>query len=150
MPEHAPYVDPNFGTSTWDDACGDWQFPVVFQSGRKAEGSIRPEDNRLHLSSPELEESRACVRWVQGNEPALKQYVADTMYSTMLDWHDPDWGPPLTKDEFRDKVALVGVQVLEDHRAFLVFSDAECFGGHAIVFSVGVDGKLDEEPNLWG
>ena len=150
VPEHAPYVDPHFGASTWDDALGDWLFRVAFSSGRSAEGSIRPEDNSLHLSSPELEESRACVRWVQANEATLKQYVADKMYAGMLDWHDPEWGPPLTKDEFRDKLALVGVNVLEDHRAFLVFSDAGCFGGHAIVFSVGADGKLDEEPNLWG
>ena len=150
VPEHSPYVDAYFGASVWDDARGDWLLTVAFPSGRTAEGSIRPEDNRLHLSSPELEESRSCVRWVQANESVLNQYVADKMYAGMLDWHDPEWGPALTQDEFRDKLALVGVQVLEDHRASLIFSDAGCFGGHAIVFSVGADGKLDEEPNLWG
>jgi len=149
LPEHEPYTDPNFGTATWDDARGDWLFTLVFPSGRTAEGSVRPEDNSLHLSSPELEESRACVRWVQANEPALRQYVADKMYELMLDWHDPEWGPPLSKDAFRDKVALVGVQVLEGHSALLVFSDAACFGGHAIVFSAKADGRLDE-PALWG
>jgi hypothetical protein len=72
------------------------------------------------------------------------------MYAGMLDWHDPEWGPPLTKEEFRDKLALLGVNVLEDHRASFVFSDAECFGGHAIVFSVGAEGRLDEQLDLWG
>jgi hypothetical protein len=150
LPEHQPYTDADFGTATWDDPRGDWQFTVTFPCGRTAEGSIRPEDNRLHLSAPELEESRACVRWVQANEPALRQYVADKMYQLMLDWHDPEWGPPLSKEEFRDKIKLVGVMVLEDHRAALNFSDAECFGGHAITFSVGADGKMEEEPYLWG
>jgi hypothetical protein len=102
------------------------------------------------LSSPELQASRACVRWVQANEPALRKYVADQMYQLMLDWHDPEWGSPLTKEQFRDTIELVGVMVLEDYRACLNFSDAECFGGHAITFSVGADGKLDEEPYLWG
>lgn len=150
MPEHAPYTDPSFGVATWDEAAGNWQFTVVFPSGRIAKGSIRPEDDSHHLSSPELEESRACTRWVQANELALRQYVADNMYEMMLDWHDPDWGAPLTKDLFRDKIELVGVSVLEDHRAMLNFSDAKCFGGHCITFSVGADGKLDEEPYIWG
>jgi len=150
LPEHEPHSDPDFGTATWDDAHGEWRLTVVFPSGREAEGSITPEDKSLHLSAPALDESRACVRWVQANELALKQYLADKMYEGMLDWHDPEWGPPLTKDEFRDNLALRGVNVLEDHRAFLVFSDAECFGGHALVFSVGADGRMDEEPNMWG
>lgn len=150
MPEHQPYTDPAFGMSTWDDANGDWLFTLVFSSGKTASGSVRPEDRHLHLSSPEMKESRACIRWVQSNEPALKQYVADMMYAVAIDWHDPEWGPEPTKDEFRDKLALVGVQVLEDHRAFLVFNDADFFGGHAIVFSVGADGRLDEEPYLSG
>ena len=150
MPKHEPYNDPSFGTATWDDARGDWLFTLVLPSGRSVEGSVRPEDNGLHLSSPELEESRSCVRWVQANEPALRQYVADKMYQLMLDWHDPEWGPALTKEEFRDKIALVGVLVLEDHRASLNFNDAECFGGHAITFSVGADGRLEDEPYLWG
>ncbi|WP_020470155.1 DUF2262 domain-containing protein [Zavarzinella formosa] len=151
MPEHEPFADPNVGTVRWDSDRGDWLFIVTFPSGRTAEGSVRPEDNSLHLSSPEMEESRACIHWVQSNEPALRQYVADKMYRLYLDsWHDPEHGPALTQEEFRDKLSLVGVQVLEDHRAFLVFSDAECFGGHAIVFSVGADGILDEEPDLWG
>ena len=150
MPKHEPYTDPNFGVAIWDDAHDYWLFTVAFPSGRSAEGSIRPEDSGLHLSSPELEESRACVRWVQSNEPFLRQYVAEQMYELMLDWHDPEWGPPLTKEEFRDKIELVGVMVLEDHRASLNFNDAECFGGHAITFEVGADGKLDSEPYLWG
>lgn len=150
MPEHAPYTDPNFGVATWDDSAGDWLFTVTFPSGRTAEGSIRPEDNTLHLSSPELKESRACVHWVQANEPTLRQYVADKMYQLMLDWHDPEWGSPLTHEEFYCKLVLLGVSVLEDHRASLQFSDAGCFGGHWITFSVGAGGKLDEEPNLWG
>jgi hypothetical protein len=73
------------------------------------------------------------------------------MYRLYLNnWHDPAYGPPLTQDEFRDNLAVVNVNVLEDHRAELQFSDAECFGGHWITFSVGADGKLDEEPYLWG
>lgn len=72
------------------------------------------------------------------------------MFELMLDWHDPEWGPALTKKEFRDKVALTGVLVLEDHRASVLYSDADCFGGHAITFSVGADGEFDEEPYLWG
>jgi hypothetical protein len=68
----------------------------------------------------------------------------------VLDWHNKEWGSPLSKDEFRDKIALTGVQVLDDHRAVLLFSDAECFGGHTITFSVGADGRLDEDPYLWG
>jgi hypothetical protein len=150
LPKHKPYADPVLGTATWNDTRGDWEFSLILPSGRSVEGSVRPEDDRLHLSSPELDQSRACVRWVRDNEPALRQYVADQMYELMLDWHDPEWGPALSQNEFRDKVALVGVQVLEDHRASLIFSDAECFGGHAITFSVGADGKLDEEPYLWG
>jgi hypothetical protein len=150
MPEHDPYTDPIFGTATWDAADGDWLFTLVLPSGQAVEGCVRPEDNRLHLSSPELEESRACVRWVLANELALRQYVADQMYGMMLDWHQPEWGPPLTKEEFRDKIELVGVSVLEDHRASLNFNDAECFGGHAITFSVGADGRLEEKPYLWG
>jgi hypothetical protein len=150
LPEHEPYTNPDFGRATWDDTRGEWVLTVAFPSGRTAEGSITPEDKTLHLSSPELEESRACVRWVRDNEPALRQYVAETMYELMLDWHHPEWGPALTKEEFRDKIALVAVQVLEDHRASLIFNDAECFGGHAITFSVGADGQLDEEPYLWG
>ena len=151
MPEHEPCTDPNLGTAAWDGDRSEWLFTVVFPSGRIAEGSVRPEDDSVHLSSPELEESRACLRWVQANEPVLRQYVAHRMHQLYYNnWHDPEYGPPLTQDEFRDKLALVGVQVSEDHRAFLVFSDAECFGGHAIVFSVGADGKLDEEPSLWG
>jgi hypothetical protein len=150
LPKHEPYVDPNFGTATWDDSQGDWLFTLAFPSGRTADGSIRPEDNSLHLSAPELEESRACVRWVQANELTLQQYVADTMCQLMLDWHDLEWGPPLTKDEFRDKLLLEGVCVLEDHRASLHFGDADCFGGHWITFAVGADGKLDETPFLWG
>lgn len=78
MPEHEPYTDANFGTATWDDAKGEWLITIVFPSGRTAEGSILPEDKRLHLSSPELEESRACVRWVQANELTLKQHVGGT------------------------------------------------------------------------
>jgi hypothetical protein len=81
---------------------------------------------------------------------ALKQYLADKMYAGMLDWHDPEWGPPLSKDEFRDKLAMLGVNVEEGHRAFLVFNDAECFGGHSFVFTVGADGQLDDEPDMWG
>lgn len=151
MPEHTPYVDPSFGMSEWDDARGDWMFTVAFPLGRSAEGSIRPEYDSLHLSSPELGESRACIHWVQANEPALRQYVVDKMYRLYLNnWHDPAYGPPLTLEEFRDKLALVNVNVMEDHRAELHFSDAECFGGHWITFSVGADGKLDEEPYLWG
>jgi hypothetical protein len=150
LPKHEPCTDPILGTATWDDGRGDWLFALVLPSGRTVDGSVRPEDNHLHLSSPGLEESRACVRWVRDNEPALRQYVADKMYELMLDWHDPERGTALTKQEFRDKIVLVGVQVLEDHRASLIFNDAGCFGGHAITFSVGADGKLDEEPYLWG
>jgi hypothetical protein len=150
LPEHQPYTDPNFGVATWDAKAGDWLFTVAFPSGRTADGSIRPMDDAFHLSAPELEESRACVRWVQAHEATLLRYVADKMYQLMLDWHDPDWGPPLTKEQFAEKLALVGVNVLEHHRASLQFSDAECFGGHWITFSVGADGKLDEEPYLWG
>src|SRR5947208_393490 len=117
LPEHQSYTDPILGTATWDDARGDWIFTVVLPSGRSVAASISPADDRVHLSSPELEESRSCIRWVRDNEVALQQYVADRMYELMLDWHDPEWGPALTKEEFRDKIALVGVQVLEDHRA---------------------------------
>jgi hypothetical protein len=105
LPEHEAYTDPDFGMATWDDARGDWLFTVAFSSGRTAEGSIRPKDNGLHLSALELEESRECVRWVAANEPALRQYVADKTYQLMLDWHDPESGPPLTKEEFRNKAA---------------------------------------------
>jgi hypothetical protein len=150
LPEHNPYTDPTLGTATWDDARGDWLFTLVLPSGQSVQGRIKPENNRLHLSSPKLEESRASVRWVRDNEPALRQYVADKLYQMMLDWHNPEWGPALTKEEFRDKIALIGVNVLEDHRALLNFNDAECFGGHVITFSVGADGRLDEEPYLWG
>jgi hypothetical protein len=150
LPEHKTYTDPTFGTATWDDVHGDWLFTLVLPSGRAVEGRVSPEDNRLHLSAPELEESRECVRWVRDNESALRQYVADKMYQMMLDWHNPEWGPPLTKEEFRDKIELVGVLVLEDQRAVVNFNDAECFGGHVITFSVGADGRYDEEPYLWG
>ncbi len=150
MPNHEPYEDPVLGTFTWDDTRGDWLFKLVLPTRQAAKGSLTPCDNRLHLSSPEFDESRRCLSWIRDNEPVLRGYVADTMYELMLDWHDPEWGPPLTKDEFRDKITLTGVVVLEDHRASLIFSDAECFGGHNITFSVGADGRLDEEPYLWG
>jgi hypothetical protein len=58
LPEHEPYTDPNFGTAIWDDASGDWRFTLVFPSGRRADGSVRPEDNHLHLSSPEFSYQR--------------------------------------------------------------------------------------------
>jgi hypothetical protein len=95
---HEPYTDARFGTATWDNARGDWLFSLIFPSGRTADGCVRPADNCLHLSSPELEASRACVRWVQANELTLKQYVADKLYAAMLDGHNPDWGSPLTKE----------------------------------------------------
>lgn len=151
MADHAPYTDPRFGIATWDAKAGDWRFAVVFPSGRTADGSIRPEDNSLHLSSPELDESRACIHWVQANEPELRLYVANKMYSLYENnWHNPEYGPLLSKEEFIEKLSLASIQVLEDHRASLQFSDAECFGGHWITFSVGADGNLDEEPYLWG
>ncbi len=150
VPTHEPYEDSVLGRAIWDEASGDWGFTLVVPSGLTIEGSIRPEDNALHLASPKLNDSRECVRWVRDHELALRQYVADQMYDMMLDWHNEEWGQPLSKDQFRDKITLVGVQVLEDHRASLIFSDAECFGGHAITFSVGADGKLNEEPYLWG
>jgi hypothetical protein len=149
-PEHEPYTDPTLGTATWNAARREWLFALVLPSGRAVNGSITPADDRLPLASPELEKSRACIRWVRDNEPALRQHVADKMYQLMLDWHDPEWGPALTKEQFRDKIALEGVLVREDHRASLSFSDAECFGGHAITFSVGADGRLNDEPDLWG
>ncbi len=71
------------------------------------------------------------------------------MYDLMLDWHHAEWGPAASKDEFREKIALSSVWVGED-RASLLFNDAEFFGGHRITFSVGADGRLDEEPYLWG
>ena len=80
MPEHAPYTDPGFGVATWDAKSGDWVFTVACASGRTADGSIRPEDDSLHLSSPELAKSKVCVRWVQANEAALREYVAEKMY----------------------------------------------------------------------
>ena len=150
MAEHPPYVDPVLGTATWDDTRNQWELKLNLATGHQVEATITPEDNRMHLSSPEFEESIQCVRWVRDNELTLRQYVADSMYELMLDWHDPEWGPPLSKEQFRDKIALTGVLVLEDHRASIVFSDADCFGGHAITFSVGADGKFDDEPYLWG
>ena len=150
MPEHEPYNDSTLGFIIWNDAQGEWEATLAFPSGGNAKCTICPENCNLHLSAPELDESRACLRWVQAHEPVLRQYVADKMYELMLDWHDPEWGPPLTKEEFRDKIELGGVMVLEDHRASLNFTDAECFGGHAITFEVGADGKLDDEPYLWG
>jgi hypothetical protein len=150
LPDHEPYADPALGTATWDDTRGEWRFTLVLPSGRVTKVTIVPANPQLHLSGPELEESRACVRWVRDNESALRQYVVEKMYQLMLDWHDPGWGPPLTRQEFRDKLALTGVLVLEDHRASVIFDDAQCFGGHAITFTVGVDGRLHDEPYLWG
>lgn len=151
MPEHTPHTDPGFGVATWDAKAGVWLFTVACLSGRTADGSIRPEDESLHLSPPQLDESRACVRWVQANEPALRRYVADKMYPLYFNnWHNPECGPPLTQEEFCEKIVLASISVLEDHRASLHFSDAGCFGGHWITFSVGADGELDEEPYLWG
>jgi hypothetical protein len=39
---------------------------------------------------------------------------------------------------------------LEDHPAFPAVNDARCFGGHAIVFSVQADGRLDKVPDPSG
>lgn len=41
-------------------------------------------------------------------------------------------------------------QVLEEHRASVIYSDADCCGGHAITFGVGVDGRFDDKPELRG
>ena len=150
MPIHEPFDDPVLGRAMWDDGRNEWRFTLVLPSGHCVEGSINPEDNDLPLTAPTLAESRECVQWVRDNEILLRQYVADRMYPLMLDWHDEANGPPLSKDEFRENVALAGVQVLEDHRAALLFDDAGLFGGHTITFSVGADGRLDEEPYLWG
>lgn len=150
LPQHKPVLDPILGQATWDENQNSWCFTLVLPSGRMVARSLTPEDNGISLASPVFGESRECVRWVRDNELKLRQYVADQMYSLMLDWHDDSTGPTLSKEEFRENIAMRGVLVLEDHRASLLFDDAGLFGGHTITFSVGADGRLDEEPYLWG
>src|SRR5690242_4990720 len=73
MSSYPPYTDPVLGTSTWNQAQGEWQFTILLPSDRFVEASITPEDNRLHLSSPELAPSRECLRWVRDNEAVIMQ-----------------------------------------------------------------------------
>lgn len=150
MPDHQTVDDPVFGRATWDAVRNHWSFKVILPSGQAVDGFVEPEDYDLALSSPVFNESRACARWVRENEAALCQYVADKMYDLMLDWHHEEWGPALSKDEFREKIALSSFWVAQEGRASLLFDDAGLFGGHRITFSVRADGTLDEEPYLWG
>jgi hypothetical protein len=146
----APIDDPVFGHATWDPAQKNWTFTVVLPSGRKVEGFLDAEGPDVPLSSAFFDRARAQVGWVCKNDEMLRQHVADRMYDLMLDWHNDESGPPLSKEQFREAIALSCMIVMDDDLVALHFDDARLFGGHSITFSIGADGEFEEEPYLWG
>jgi hypothetical protein len=150
MPEHLPYEDPTLGTAVWDDAEGWWKVTVFLPSGQKVDVSVIADGNSAHLSSPDFNETMNCIRYIRDNESVLRQFVADEMYDLMLDWHDDDEGPALSKTEFRDKLTMMYVSVDEDHGASVFYNDAGCFGDNAIMFDMRADGQIVRAPFICG
>ncbi len=151
MLAHEPFDDLVLGRVTWNGQHNEWRFTLTLSDGRAVNGAVVPEGNRLPLHRQGLGEIRDCVHWVRDNERAIRQYIADQMFPGWLSgWYDEEIDQIATKEEFREAITLAGISVLEDRRATLCYDDANLFGGHAIVLSVGADGRFDCPPSIWG
>jgi hypothetical protein len=151
MSVHEPIDDEILGRLTWDADMGTWQFEVGPIAGRSIPGTIRPDDDRQPLNDQGLDEIRTCVQWIRANEPAIRSYIASKMFNNWRsNWYDEDDDAVATIDGFRDAISLASVSILEDRKATLIYDDGDLFGGHAIVTTVGADGRFEHEPHIWG
>jgi hypothetical protein len=123
---------------------------LLLPNGRTVGGAIVPENHRLPLSERALAEIRARICWLRDNEPAVRDFIAAKMFDGWLrNWYDQGIDPVTTRDQFRDRVWLAGLTVLED-RVALAYNYVQLFGGHAIVVTIASQGSFDGAPELWG
>jgi hypothetical protein len=73
------------------------------------------------------------------------------MYEGWLSgWYDEEIDEVTPPERFREAISLAGLTIMENRQALLCYNDANLFGGHAIVLSVGADGKFDYPPDILG
>ena len=149
MPAHQSFDDPILGHVAWDDQRHGWQCHPILQSGKPIPCTIFPEDERL--TSKGLDELCRCVRWLQHNEPAVRERITAIMFQGWWEgWYDEEIDTVNTKEQFREAISLSGINVYEDWKADLIYNDGHLFGGHAIVLTIGPDGDFIYDPQIWG
>lgn len=96
-----------------------------------------------------LTNARSAVRDLD----ALVVRARDAVVAKMLPLKNASWlvegEEMLTEDQFRKRVSLKSLEALGSGMLTLCFGDDEMFGGHALLLTVGADGRL-WEPELFG
>jgi hypothetical protein len=87
------------------------------------------------------ERLRACVGWIIGHRTEIHDYCTDRL---LEDKNSPEWRrsgePELSRDEFKQRLALKAIHIESDGRCSIEFDDQRMFRGHVVV--VGLTSSL--------
>lgn len=143
--------DDTLGPLAWNEQHSWWTFEVGPVAGRSIRGTIIPEDSRVPLARVRLDTVRACVVWIRGNEPAVRQFITNKAFDWWLDgWYDEEIDTVSTPDGFRETIRLGGVHFYENGKAEMCYEDGGLVGGHSLWVTVGPDGTIEDGPELFG
>ena len=141
--------DPVLGRVTPDAARNHWLFNLLLPNGRMVPGVIVPDDDGSPPSAETLARVRERVGWVRDNEPAVRDHITKKMYDLWVrGWCQEQGDPITTRDQFRERIWLASLTILEGRRLSLHYNDAHLFGGHALIQSINSRGKFDGAPDL--
>lgn len=147
---HDSFDDAELGRVAWDSDGLSWDFEIAMADGRRIAATYDPSDYRLPPAEQGWYGIKACVRWLQENESAARDYLADRLfYGWMEDWRDEDHDVN-TIEEFRQKLTIGFVNFGEDQEARLNYEDGNLFGGHCFCVHVNDKGEYIGDPDMFG
>src|SRR5262245_38139135 len=145
-----PVQDPLLGPLTWDADRGWWTFDAGPIGGRSVEALIIPDPTWEPMSEASRSRIRACLDWVQANEPAIQSHIGADMFDWWCGSYAQEEDEVSTPEEFAAAIELEGITFAADGLARLVYDDANLVGGHGIWLSVGPTGEFSDGPDITG
>ena len=126
------------GRLTWDADFACWAGEVELTSGRPVGIFVSQGDAGLPAA---LRCARDSLELIRLNEAALRRRAAEEL----LAWCNEEWndGPPITEEEFLERLTPESVAFFPDGGAELCYRDGGLFEGHAVLVRVGADGAFD-------
>ena len=141
------FDDPDLGRLSRVPATDSWRFALLLPNGRTVPGA-------LECPRPELQSTLLQIRprliWLRDNEQAAREYIAGKMHGMwQRRWYDPHFHAPTPRDEFRDRIWLAGLFVI-DRLIQLHYNDAAFFGGKTLVLELRNVATFGGAPDLVG
>ncbi len=143
--------DPVLGRVVADAARAHWVFNLLLPNGRMVPAVIVPEDDGVLPSETMLARVRERIGWLRDNEPAVRDHITKKMHDLWLrGWCHEQGEARTTRDQFRERIWLATLTILEGRRLSLRYNDGQLFGGQYLVQSINPRGKFDGAPDLCG